>query len=388
MSIICELADLQKLYHRRVPKMFQGYCESGSWSQQTLAENMSDFQAIRFRQRVARDLEPRTLQTTLAGIKSKMPLALAPVGLLGMQHADGEIHAARAAEKFGVPFTLSTMSICSIETVAKATQAPFWFQLYVQKDRAFTKQLVERAKAAECSALVLTLDLQMIGKRHADYRNGMTAPPRLTLPNIIDIARRPRWALNMLATKNREFGNIQGSAAAVEDMNDLMKWVGASFDTQLNWDDIKRFRDLWDGPLIIKGIMESSDAQECVKLGAEALVVSNHGGRQLDGARSAISVVPEIAAAVGNDIEVWMDGGVRSGQDIIRARGMGATAVMVGRPLVYGLGALGEAGVTRMLELFHEEAELTMAFIGHREIAQVSREDLLVRSGGGDNPFG
>ncbi|MGB0846155.1 MAG: alpha-hydroxy acid oxidase [Thiolinea sp.] len=378
MGVICELADLQKLYHRRVPKMFQGYCESGSWTQQTLAENMSDFQKIRFRQRVARDLEPRTLQTSLAGSDAKMPLAIAPVGLLGMQHADGEIHAARAAEKFGVPFTLSTMSICSIEKVAEATQSPFWFQLYVQRDRDFTKKLVDRAKAVECSALVVTLDLQMIGKRHADHRNGMTAPPRLTIPNILDIARRPRWAMNMLATKNREFGNIQGSAADVDDMNDLMKWVGASFDPKLSWDDIKRFRDLWDGPLIIKGIMETSDAEECVKLGAEALVVSNHGGRQLDGARSAISVVPEIAAAVGEDIEVWMDGGIRSGQDIIRARGMGAKGVMVGRPVVYGLGAMGEAGVTRMLEIFHEEAELTMAFIGHREIGAVCRDDMVV----------
>ena len=378
MSIICELDDLRRLYHRRVPKMFQGYCESGSWTMQTLAENMSDFQKIRFRQRVARDLEPRTLQTSMVGFDSKMPLALAPVGLLGMQHADGEIHAARAAEKFGVPFTLSTMSICSIEAVAKATQSPFWFQLYVQKDREFTKKLVERAKAVECSALVVTLDLQMIGKRHADHRNGMTAPPRLTVPNIIDIARRPRWAMNMLRTKNREFGNIQGAADGVDDMSDLMKWTAASFDTKLNWDDIKRFRDMWDGPLIVKGILEASDAEECVKLGAEALVVSNHGGRQLDGARSAISVVPEIVEKVGDDIEVWMDGGVRSGQDIIRARGMGAKAVMVGRPMVYGLGAMGEAGVTRMLEIFHEEAELTMAFIGHREIDSICRDDMVI----------
>lgn len=378
MSLICELADLRKLYHRRVPKMFQGYCESGSWTQQTLAENVSDFQKIRFRQRVARDLEPLSLDSKMVGVDVKMPLAIAPIGLLGMQHADGEIHAARAAEKFGVPFTLSTMSICSIEKVAEATQSPFWFQLYVQKDREFTKKLIERAKAAQCSALVLTLDLQMIGKRHADHRNGMTAPPRLTIPNMIDIARRPRWALNMLGTKNREFGNIQGAASGVEDMNDLMKWTAASFDRKLNWDDIKYYRDLWDGPLIIKGILEASDAEECVKLGAEALVVSNHGGRQLDGARSAISVLPEIVEKVGNDIEVWMDGGVRSGQDIIRARGMGAKAVMVGRPIIYSLGAMGEAGVQRMLEIFHEEAAHTMAFIGHREIDSICRDDLVI----------
>jgi len=378
MSKICELADLRRLYHRRVPKMFQGYCESGSWSEQTLAENSSDFQKIRFRQRVARDLEPLSLETKMVDIDAKMPLAIAPIGLLGMQHADGEIHAARAAEKFGVPFTLSTMSICSIEKVAEATQSPFWFQLYVQKDREFTKKLVERAKAAECSALVVTLDLQMIGKRHADHRNGLTAPPRLTIPNILDIARRPRWAWNMLGTQNREFGNIQGSASGVEDMNDLMKWTARSFDRKLNWDDIKRFRDLWDGPLIIKGILEAEDAEECVKLGAEALVVSNHGGRQLDGARSAITVVPEIVEKVGDDIEVWMDGGIRSGQDIIRARGMGAKAVMVGRPTIYGLGAMGEAGVQRMLEIFHEEAEHTMAFIGHREIDSICRDDMVV----------
>lgn len=378
MTTICELADLRRLYHRRVPKMFQGYCESGSWSEQTLAENISDFDKIRFRQRVARDLEPLSLETKLVGLDAKMPLAIAPVGLLGMQHADGEIHAARAAEKFGVPFTLSTMSICSIEKVAEATQSPFWFQLYVQRDREFTKKLIERAKAVECSALVVTLDLQVIGKRHADSRNGMTAPPRLTIPNMLDIACRPRWALNMLATKNREFGNIQGAAEGVDDMKDLAKWTAASFDKKLNWEDIKRFRDLWDGPLIIKGILEASDAEECAKLGAEALVVSNHGGRQLDGARSAISVLPEIVEKVGEDIEIWMDSGVRSGQDIIRARGLGAKAVMVGRPAVYGVGAMGEAGVQRMLEIFHEEAEHTMAFIGHREIDSVCRNDLVI----------
>lgn len=378
MSVICELDDLRRLYHRRVPKMFQGYCESGSWTQQTMEENVSDFQKIRFRQRVARDLEPLSLETKMVGIDSKMPLAIAPVGLLGMQHADGEIHAALAAERFGVPFTLSTMSICSIEKVAEATQSPFWFQLYVQRDREFTKKLIERAKAVECSALVVTLDLQKIGKRHADHRNGMTAPPRLTIPNILDIARRPKWALQMLTTKNREFGNIQGAVAGVDDMSDLMKWTAASFDTKLNWDDIKRFRDLWDGPLIIKGILEASDAEECVKLGAEALVVSNHGGRQLDGARSTISVLPEVVEKVGDDIEVWMDSGIRSGQDIIRARGMGAKAVMVGRPAVYGLGAMGEEGVHRMLEIFHEEAEHTMAFIGHREIDSVCRDDLVI----------
>jgi len=379
MSLICELTDLQKLYHKRVPKMFQGYCESGSWTMQTLGMNQSDFRKILFRQRVARDLAPRSLATQMVGLDVKMPLSLAPVGLLGMQHPDGEIKAAQAAEEFGVPFTLSTMSICSIETVAAATTKPFWFQLYVQKDREFTKKLIERAKAANCSALVVTLDLQVIGKRHADHRNGMTAPPRLTIPNIIDIARRPRWAFGMLGTKNREFGNIQGCATGVDDMNDLMKWTASSFDPNLCWDDLKFFRELWDGPLIIKGIMEVDDARQCVELGADAIVVSNHGGRQLDGTRSSISVLPEIVDAVGNQLEVWMDGGIRSGQDVIRARALGAKGVMIGRPMVYGLGAMGKAGVTRMLEIFHEEAELTMAFVGHRDIQSVTRDDVIIK---------
>ena len=379
MSVICELSDLRRLYHKRVPKMFQGYCESGSWTQQTLAMNDSDFNKILFRQRVARDLAPRTLATQMVGQDVTMPVAMAPVGLLGMQHADGEIKAAQAAEAFGVPFTLSTMSICSIEKVAEATTKPFWFQLYVQKDREFTKKLIERAKAAGCSALVVTLDLQMIGKRHADHRNGMTAPPRLTIPNILDISRRPRWAFGMLGTKNREFGNIQGCATGVDDMNDLMKWTAGSFDPNLDWDDLKFFRELWDGPLIIKGILEAEDAKKCIELGADAIVVSNHGGRQLDGARSSISVLPEIVDAVGDQIEVWMDGGIRSGQDVIRARALGAKGVLVGRPMVYGLGAMGKAGVTRMLEIFHEEAELTMAFMGHRDITSVSKDDIVIK---------
>ena len=379
MSVICELTDLQKLYHKRVPKMFQGYCESGSWTMQTLEMNKSDFQKILFRQRVARNLAPRTLATQMVGQDVKMPVAMAPVGLLGMQHPDGEIKAAQAAEEFGVPFTLSTMSICSIEAVAAATTKPFWFQLYVQKDREFTKKLIERAKAANCSALVVTLDLQIIGKRHADHRNGMTAPPRLTLPNILDISRRPRWAFGMLGTKNREFGNIQGCATGVDDMNDLMKWTAGSFDPNLSWDDLKFFREMWDGPLIIKGIMEADDARKCVELGADAIVVSNHGGRQLDGARSSISVLPEIVDAVGCQIEIWLDGGIRSGQDVIRARALGAKGVMVGRPMVYGLGAMGKAGVTRMLEIFHEEAELTMAFTGHRDIQSVTRDDVIIK---------
>ncbi|PIE38816.1 MAG: alpha-hydroxy-acid oxidizing enzyme [Gammaproteobacteria bacterium] len=378
-SMILELEDLRTLYHKRVPKMFRGYAESGSWSQQTLADNVQDFKKIYFRQRVARELEPLSLETTLLGTNYKMPLGLAPVGMLGMQHADGEIKAARAAERFGVPFTLSTMSVCSMEAVAEATQSPFWFQLYAQKDQDFTRSLIERAKAVRCSALVLTLDLQVIGKRHADHRNGLSTKPGLTLKNILDMGRRPRWALNMARTKNQSFGNIQGHAAGVDDMGDLMAWTAASFDKNLNWDNVKRFRDQWDGPLIIKGIMETEDAEKCKAIGAEAIVVSNHGGRQLDGAPSAISVLPEIVDNVGDGMEVWMDSGIRSGQDMLRAVALGAKAVLVGRPLVYAVGAMGEQGVTRMLEIFYEEASTTMAFTGHRDISAVSRNDIIVR---------
>ena len=377
MSVICELSDLRRLYHKRVPKMFQGYCESGSWTQQTLEMNDSDFNKILIRQRVARDLAPRTLATQMVGQDVTMPVAMAPVGLLGMQHADGEIKAAQAAEAFGVPFTLSTMSICSIEKVAEATTKPFWFQLYVQKDREFTKKLIQRAKAAGCSALVVTLDLQIIGKRHADHRNGMTAPPRLTIPNILDISRRPRWAFGMLGTKNREFGNIQGCATGVDDMNDLMKWTASSFDPNLDWDDLKFFREMWDGPLIIKGIMEAEDAKKCIELGADAIVVSNHGGRQLDGARSSISVLPEVVDAVGDQIEVWMDGGIRSGQDVLRAIALGAKGTMIGRAFLYGLGAKGQAGVCQTLEIIHKELDLTLGLCGQSDLAKVDSSILL-----------
>lgn len=378
MDEFLELADFRRRYAQRVPRMFQDYCEAGSWSQQTRDANITDLQAVRFRQRVARDIETLELDSQLVGQQVKMPLALAPVGMLGMQHPDGEIHSARAAEAFGVPFTLSTMSICSLESVAARTQAPFWFQLYVQKDREFTLGLIKRAKAVGCSALVLTLDLQVLGKRHADHRNGLRAPPHLTAKNLIDIARRPKWALGMLRTENRQFGNIQGCVAGVDDMHDLMKWTAGSFDRKLDWSDIQFYRDAWDGPLIIKGIMEVEDAKACVALGADALVVSNHGGRQLDGAQSSIRVLPEIAATVGDQIEVWMDSGIRSGQDLIRATALGAKGVMIGRPFVYALGAAGEAGVKRMLEIFHEEASLTMAFMGHKRIQSVTQNDVII----------
>ncbi len=376
MKPLLELADVQKLYHKKVPKMFRDYCESGSWTMQTLHENMEDFQKIHFRQRVARDLSNRSTAAQLVGLDVSMPVMAAPVGLTGMQHADGEIKAARACAKFGVPYTLSTMSICSIEEVARNTDAPFWFQLYVMKDKDFTKGLIDRANAAECSALVVTLDLQVIGKRHADARNGMTAPPKLTLRNVIDIAMHPSWAFGMLRTKNREFGNIQGYAANVDDMNDLMKWTASQFDPALSWGDLKRFRDQWQKPLIVKGIMEAEDALMAVECGADAIVVSNHGGRQLDGAPSSISVLPEIVEAVDGRCEIYLDSGVRSGQDVLRAVGLGAKGVMIGRPIIYGLGANGEAGVTRVLEIFHEEMSTTMGFIGHRSIADINAMDL------------
>lgn len=376
MAHLLEIKDLQKHYHRRVPKMFRDYCESGSWSGQTLRANTEDFQKLLFRQRVGYNLEGRSTRTKLLGQDAAMPVAMAPVGLLGMQHPDGEIKAARACRDFGVPFTLSTMSICSIEAVAEATQAPFWFQLYVMRDKDFTRGLIERAKAAECSALVVTMDLQVLGKRHADTRNGMTAPPKLTIPNIVNIGLHPLWALGMARAKHRQFGNIQGYADNTDSMGDLMKWTANQFDPALNWDDVKRFRDQWDKPLIVKGIMEIEDAVAAFDAGADAIVVSNHGGRQLDGAPSAISVLAEIVDAVGGRGEIHIDSGVRSGQDVIRACALGAKGVMMGRGLVYGLGAGGQAGVTRALEIVQQEADLTLGFIGHQSIYALNRGDL------------
>lgn len=377
MKTFCEIEDLRKAYHKRVPKMFQDYCESGSWTEQTLFENHDDFRAYHFRQRVGRDLSGRTLNSQMVGQDVRMPVAVAPVGLLGMQHPDGEILVAKACEKFGIPFTLSTMSICSIEDVADAVSNPFWFQLYVQKDRDFTNRLIDRADNAGCSAMVVTLDLQVLGKRHADVRNGMTAPPRLSLPNILDISRRPRWALGMLKTNHREFGNIQGHVENVDGMGDLMKWTAGQFDLSLTWEDMARFRDRWKKPMIIKGIMEVEDAEQAVKYGADAIIVSNHGGRQLDGARSSISALPEIVEAVGGKTEIWLDSGVRSGQDALKAIALGAKGVMIGRAMVYGLGANGEAGVTRALEIIEEEMSITLGFVGHQSIDKINKDDLI-----------
>ena len=377
MSIITTIEDLRVLAKRRVPRMFYDYADAGSWTESTYRANETDFASIKFRQRVAVNLVDRSLTSTMIGQEVAMPVALAPTGLTGMQHADGEILAARAAEKIGVPFTLSTMSICSIEDVAARTKKPFWFQLYVMKDRDFIERLIDRAKAANCSALVLTLDLQVLGQRHKDIRNGMTAPPKLTIPNMMNLATKPRWCLNMLRTPRRHFGNIVGHAKSVSDMSSLSSWTSQQFDPALSWRDVEWIKNRWGGKLIIKGIMDSEDARLCVESGADALIVSNHGGRQLDGAQSSIGALPGIVDAVGKVIEVHMDGGIRSGQDVIRALALGAKGVYIGRPFLYGLGAMGEAGVARCLEIIRNELDLTMAFCGLRDVTHVDRNILL-----------
>ncbi|WP_151636465.1 alpha-hydroxy acid oxidase [Noviherbaspirillum aerium] len=377
MPIITTIEDLRKLAHRRVPRMFYDYADSGSWTESTYRANSTDFEHIKFRQRVAVNMENRTLKTTMVGQEVAMPVALAPTGLTGMQHADGEILAAKAAEKFGVPFTLSTMSICSIEDIAAHTSKPFWFQLYVMRDREFIKRLIARAKAAQCSALVLTLDLQVLGQRHKDLINGLSAPPRLTVPNILNMMTKPRWCLGMLGTRRRSFGNIVGHASNVSDMSSLSAWTAQQFDPRLSWDDVKWIKDQWGGKLIIKGILDEEDARLAAASGADALIVSNHGGRQLDGARSSISAVPGIVEAVGDKIEVHMDGGIRSGQDAIKALALGAKGVYIGRAFLFGLGAMGEEGVSQCLQIIRKELDLTMAFCGITDIRKVDRNILL-----------
>ncbi|MGL4576275.1 MAG: alpha-hydroxy acid oxidase [Burkholderiaceae bacterium] len=376
-NIITNIEDLRILAQKRVPRMFYDYADSGSWTESTYRANTSDFAKYKFRQRVAVDMTGRTLESTMVGQKVSMPVAIAPTGLTGMQHADGEILAARAAEKFGIPFTLSTMSICSIEDIATHTSAPFWFQLYVMKDRAFIERLIDRAKAAKCSALVLTLDLQILGQRHKDLKNGLSAPPKLTIPNILNMMTKPRWCMGMLSTKRRQFGNIVGHVSGVADMSSLSEWTASQFDPALSWDDVQWIKDRWGGKLILKGIMEPEDAELAVKSGADALIVSNHGGRQLDGAPSSIDALPAIVDAVGSKIEVHMDGGIRSGQDVIRALALGAKGTYIGRPFLYGLGAMGEAGVTKCLEIIRKELDITMAFTGHRKITDVDRSILV-----------
>ena len=377
MTVITNIEDLRVLAQKRVPRMYYDYADSGSWTEGSYRANEADFQKIKLRQRVAVNMENRSTRTTLVGQSAAMPLAIAPTGLTGMQHADGEILAARAARKFGIPFTLSTMSICSIEDVAQHAGEGFWFQLYVMKDRAFIERLIDRAKAANCGALVLTLDLQIIGQRHKDLKNGLTAPPRLTLPNIIDIASKPRWALGMLGTKRRQFGNIVGHVQGVTDMANLGAWTSQQFDPSLNWGDVEWIKKRWGGKLILKGIQDVEDARLAVQTGADALIVSNHGGRQLDGAQSSIEALPAIVDAVGGQIEVHMDGGVRSGQDVLKARALGARGCYIGRAMLYGLGAMGEEGVSKALEIIHKELDLTMAFCGHTNIESVDKSILL-----------
>jgi L-lactate dehydrogenase (cytochrome) len=378
MPVITNIEDLRVLAKKRVPRMFYDYADVGSWTESTYRANEADFQKIKLRQRVAINMDNRNLASTMIGQAVAMPVALAPVGLTGMQHADGEILAARAAKAFGVPFTLSTMSICSIEDVAAGTgNHPFWFQVYVIRDRDFIKRLIERAKAANCSALMLTLDLQIIGQRHKDLKNGMTAPPKMTIPNIINMASKPRWGLGMLGTRRHHFGNIVGHVKGVEDMSSLSSWTNSQFDPTLTWADVEWVKKLWGGKLILKGIQDVEDAKLAVKSGADALIVSNHGGRQLDGAESSIRALPAIVDAVGSQIEVHMDGGIRSGQDVLKARALGARGTYIGRPFIYGLGAMGEAGVTTALEIIRKELDISMALCGRTDINTVDKSILL-----------
>lgn len=377
MPVITNIEDLRVLAEKRVPRMFYDYADSGSWTEGTYRANESDFQSIKLRQRVAVNMEGRTLRTEMAGQSTAMPVAIAPTGLTGMQHADGEILAARAAEKFGVPFTLSTMSICSIEDIRAHTKAPFWFQLYWMRDRDFMDRLMDRAKAAGVSALMLTLDLQVLGQRHKDLKNGLTAPPKPTLVNILNLMTKPRWCLGMAGTKRHSFGNLVGHAKGVSDMSSLSTWTREQFDPKLDWNDVEWIKKRWGGKLILKGIMDPEDARLAADSGADAMVVSNHGGRQLDGAPSSISALPAIVSEVGSRIEVWMDGGIRSGQDVLKAVALGAKGTLIGRSFLYGLGAMGEAGVTRSLEIIAKELDITMAFCGHTDIRTVDRNILL-----------
>ena len=377
MPVITTIEDLRVLAEKRVPRMFYDYADSGSYTEGTYRANESDFGRIKLRQRVAVNMEGRSTASTMVGQKVAMPVAIAPTGLTGMQHADGEILAARAAREFGIPFTLSTMSICSIEDVAKHAGEGFWFQLYVMKDRGFIERLIDRAKAAHCGALVLTLDLQILGQRHKDIKNGLSAPPKLTVKNIVNMMTKPRWCMGMLGTTRRQFGNIVGHVSGVADMSSLSSWTASQFDPALSWDDVQWIKDRWGGKLIIKGIMDAEDAKLAAQSGADALIVSNHGGRQLDGAPSSIQALPGIVDAVGSQIEVHMDGGIRSGQDVLKARALGARGTYIGRAMLYGLGAMGQAGVAKAIDIIHKELDTTMAFCGHTQIDRVKRDILL-----------
>ncbi len=378
MPTITCIEDLRVLAKSRVPRMFYDYADSGSWTESTYRANTTDFEKIRLRQRVAVNMEGRSTRTSMIGEDVAMPVACAPTGLTGMQHADGEILAARACEAFGVPFTLSTMSICSIEDVAAATKRPFWFQLYVMRDWDFTKNLIDRAKAAGCSALVVTVDLQILGQRHKDIKNGLSAPPKPTLANMINLATKPRWCLGMLGTQRRTFRNIVGHAKGVTNMNSLSSWTAEQFDPRLSWADIARIKEMWGGKLVIKGILDPDDAELALKIGADAIIVSNHGGRQLDGAMSSIAALQPILDRVGDSIEVHMDGGIRSGQDVLKAVSLGAKGTYIGRAFLYGLGAMGQEGVTKALQIIHKELDLTMAFCGLRDVKALSRDILIM----------
>jgi L-lactate dehydrogenase (cytochrome) len=378
LSKITNIEDLRVLAQKRVPRMFYDYADSGSWTESTYRANSADFQGIKLRQRVAVNMEGRSTRSTMIGMDVAMPVAIAPTGLTGMQHADGEILGARAAKAFGIPFTLSTMSICSIEDVAEATgRHPFMFQVYVLRDRKFMERLIDRAKAANCSALQITLDLQILGQRHKDIKNGLSAPPKLTLPNIINMATKPRWCLGMLGTKRRAFGNIVGHVEGVDNMSSLSAWTAQQFDPTLSWNDVEWIKKRWGGKIVLKGIQDAEDARLAVNSGADALIVSNHGGRQLDGAPSSITALPAIVDAVGKDMEVWMDGGIRSGQDVLKAWALGARGTLIGRAWLYGLGAMGQEGVTKALEIIHRELDLTMAFCGRTDINTVDKGILL-----------
>ncbi|RKT32831.1 L-lactate dehydrogenase (cytochrome) [Roseovarius halotolerans] len=381
MPVITCIDDLKRIYRRRVPKMFYDYTESGSWTEQTFRENSSDFSDIYLRQRVAVDMAGRSTASTMIGQDVSMPVALAPVGLTGMQHADGEIKAARAAEAFGVPFTLSTMSICSIEDIAENTSKPFWMQVYTLKDDDFMQRLFDRAREAKCSAAMITVDLQVLGQRHRDLKNGLSAPPKLTPASVANMMTKVQWGLGMLGTKRRFFGNIVGHAKGVADPSSLSTWTAEAFDPSLDWNRIREFRKMWDGPLIIKGIMDARDAREALNVGADAIIVSNHGGRQLDGALSAIRALPAIMDAVGDRIEVHLDSGIRSGQDVLKALAMGAKGTYVGRAYIYGLGAMGQAGVTRALEVIHKELDVSMALCGRRDVRDLDRDILMIPEG-------
>jgi L-lactate dehydrogenase (cytochrome) len=378
MPVITCIDDLKRIHERRTPRMFYDYAESGSWTEQTFRENTSDFEKLYLRQRVAIDMTGRSTATKMIGQDVSMPVALAPVGLTGMQCADGEIKAARAAEKFGVPFTLSTMSICSIEDVAENTEKPFWMQVYTLKDDDFMQRLFDRAKDAKCSAAVITVDLQLLGQRHKDLKNGLSAPPKLTLKSVANMMTKVPWGLEMLGTKRRFFGNIVGHAKGVTDPSSLTTWTAKAFDQALDWDRIREFRKMWDGPLIIKGIIDPRDALEALNVGADAIIVSNHGGRQLDGALSSIRALPAIMDAVGDKIEVHLDSGIRSGQDVLKAVAMGAKGTYIGRAFTYGLGAMGEKGVTTALEVIHKELDMSMALCGHTDINTVDRDILMI----------